>query len=376
MRYKELINEVPAIAGRTYDSKPYVNPNGQLGNELRNYVKPNKADNQTTVYAFPDLKKEPTGQFPSVEALDRAVARINKFVGGNLQIMNNQQRNEDPSKFLGFAVSYWVNKDGKRIPIGKYLYNTKNAKKGHGNQVSNYLSPKHFDAHDLGPELGYMPSHRNAGFDTSRYPTAQANTNIKTTNDISNLEPTYILNINESYKPKQVLAAVNNKFNQTAPALVKLTSDVIKGGQKAFSIDYTGIKLEELNKDFTELLHPLALISNSVEGNIPKFNYKNSEILYTSSSGSLYDSILRDNATGQKLYISSKYGSGTAPAMGQDFLKLLNQYRPTENEKPIYDIFSYDYFYWVTITLSLHLSHNTVRALQFYITVHTIFILG
>lgn len=353
MRSSEFIKEMPAIAARTASSKPYQHPagaDGPLGSKLSNYVRPQQGqrparlDRQTDVYAFPDPKKVPRGQFQSVEQLDTVVDRINKYVGGNLKIMNSQQRAQDPDKYLGFAVSYWVNDQGQRHAIGKYVYNTKNVKKGHGNTVGNYLSPKHFDAHDLGPELGYLPTHQNSAFDTTQYPgPASTKTTKATTGAVGGLEPKDIVgeaNIDKPLSVVEIRQLVKARFGKTAPALVALTDSVIAGSpDKTFSVDLSNLKSNEVNKDFAELLHPLAFLSDpvGVSGYIPAgFNYSKAKIVYSNPSGSLSDSKL---VSGNKeIFISSKYGGGTPPAMGGDFLKLLQAYDPLPQEQGIYDI--------------------------------------
>lgn len=322
MRIKEILTEMPAIAWRSSVGKPYVNPQGELGTALYNYVKPGKEDNRTTVYAFPDPDDNPQGQYSSVDQLDRVVNRVNKFVGGNLKIMNTQQRNQNPDKFLGFAVSYWVNENGQRYAIGKYVHNTKTVKTGHKNQTVNYLNPARFDAHDLGPELGYMSTQKNTSFDASKYGDADSVSVKKSSRaELRALKPADLLEIGKEYTPQDVLTALSVKLGQTHP-LVNLTQQVLSGA-KSPAVDTTGIKVENINKDFTEILHPLALFSGAYIGASPKFNTKTSKIVYTTPAGSLSDSIIKSK-TGAELFVSSKYEGGTPPAMGKGFKKLLD----------------------------------------------------
>ena len=322
MLINEILIEMPAIAGRSAVGKPYVNPQGALGTTLNNYVKPNREDNKTTVYAFPDPAKNSQGQYTSVDELDGVVDRVNRYVGGNLKIMNVQQRNQNPDKFLGFAVSYWINERGQRFAIGKYVYSTRNVKTGHVNNAGNYLNPNKFDAHDLGPELGYLNTQKNTSFDASRYPdTGNDTQQSKKMPEIRALKPANLLEIGKEYSSEEILTVLKSKFGVDHP-LVKLTQQVVSGA-KTFEINTTGIRVSSINTDFTEILHPLALISGGYTGSTPKFNVQNSKIVYTAPAGSLSDSILK-HKNGSELIISSKYQGGTPPAMGKGFKKLLD----------------------------------------------------
>lgn len=323
MRINEILLEMPAIAAKHAGSKPVVNPNGALGKELYNVIEPGKFT--ADVFAFPDPAKVPAGQYPTKTQMDQAVAQAaQKF--GKIHWVNAAQKNSAPDKFLGFALSKWRNENNQPVTIGKYLYDTKAVQKSHPNTTPNYNNPRKFDANDLAAELGYYSSHGN-----NRTAVAPSSVSGKETQQtITLLEPKDILSIDQEYTVNDIISAVSNKFGADSP-LTALTKSVA-AGNKSNQIDTTGISINHLNKSFTELLHPIALMSGAFNGEAPAVNLAGATIRFTQSSGALSDSIMT-TTNGTELFVSSKFKSGTAPALGKDFAQLLTNLPPAIKKK-------------------------------------------
>ena len=159
MLIKEILTEMPAIAGKHAQSKPVVNPGGQLGDTLYNVIEPGQI--YATIYPYPDPTQIPDGKYTSPKELENTIKTVEqKF--GKINWVNTVQRKSAPQQFMAFALSKWRNENNQIIIIGKFLHNTKSVGKIHGNNAGNYNSPTKFDANDLADELGYHSGHANS----------------------------------------------------------------------------------------------------------------------------------------------------------------------------------------------------------------------
>lgn len=313
MLINEILIEMPAITTRHVGSKPLVKPGGLLGDKIWSVVEPGKY--MSELVAYPDPGQVPSGQFPTETQLNSIINQVQGRVG-KIHWVNEKERAGSPGSFLAFVISKWVNEDKNIFYIGKFLHNSKNVLKAHANAAGNYGNPTKFDANDLASELGYYSSHGN-----NRHAVAPG---ISKDNDnvaqLSRLEPKDLLTVDREYTINEIISELSKKLGKNSN-LVKLTQDVA-GGNQPVSVDITGININMLDKYFTEILHPIALITGAYQGDRPQYNFDNSRIEFTGPSGALSDSIIRLN-DGVEVFVSSKKNSGTAPAIGKDFNELL-----------------------------------------------------
>lgn len=323
MKIKEILKEMPAIVGRHAKTKPVYNPTGALGTHLKAEIE--QGSLVSRVYTYPDHTQVPSGQYNSVQELESEIVKFeNKF--GKITWANTLQRNADKNKFLGFVISYWINEKNQRVIIGKYLHDTKAVSKGHGNQSSNYHHPRRFDANDLSKELGYYSTHANNKSAVAPT-TSSTGTSVST---ITMLQPANVLDVTKAYDIPGIIQAVESKFGATHP-LTKLTQSVASG-TKTSPIDTSGISIPHLQKSFTEILHPIALMTGAYLGSSPNLDFTGATINYGANSGALSDSTI-ELSNGNKVFVSSKFKSGTPPAIGNDFNNLLNNLNPKLKKK-------------------------------------------
>jgi hypothetical protein len=281
-----------------------------MGTHIKSEIEPGEFESK--VFPFPDPQEVPSGRYNSVQELENAISKFEQK-NGKINWANTNQRNQDIDKFLGFAVSYWINEKNERHLIGKYLYNTKKVTKGHANTKANYFHPERFDSNDLSTELGYNSTHAN---NRTTVPTGQEGKRVEV-----NLEPVNIVpDISKSYSVNDIIKIVSTKFGTSSPLTI-LTKEVASG-DKHSSVDISNFKQNILAKSFTELLHPIALISGAYSGDKININLSNSTIQYSASAGALSDSIIK-LPNGSEIFVSSKKDAGTPPAMGKNFLDLL-----------------------------------------------------
>ena len=269
MKIKEILKEMPAIVGRHAKTKPVYNPTGSLGTHLKTEIEPGSLVSR--VYTYPDHTQVPSGQYNSVQELESEIVKFeNKF--GKIAWANTLQRNVDKNKFLGFVISYWINEKNQRVIVGKYLHHTKAVSGGHSNQTGNYNNPKYFDANDLAPELGYYSTHAN-----NKSAVAPTTSSIGTSvSTITMLQPANVLDVTKPYDIPGIIQAVESKFGATHP-LTKLTQSVASG-TKTSPIDTSGISIPHLQKSFTEILHPIALMTGAYLGSSPNLDFTGAEI--------------------------------------------------------------------------------------------------
>lgn len=308
MLVREILTEMPAIASRTVHNT-VANPNGALGTTLTPVIPPGQFT--AAVYPFPAPNPQNKGRYPTATQLALAI-RDAEAQNGKITWANTRDRAAAPDKFLAFALTKWRNERNKQFIIGKYLHDTTLVQNAHGNAATNYGHPKRFDANDLGPELGYKNTHGN-----SQQSATQLGDQAP---ELVNLKPGDLLTLTQAYTPAAVVADLTAKLGARSPlvALAKQTA----AGQKQLSIDTTGINVNSLNKNFTEILHPMALISSAYVGSAPPYDFTGATFTYTNSSGAVSDAIV-DLKNGQTVWVSSKLGTGTPTAIGTEFNKLI-----------------------------------------------------
>jgi len=323
VKIKEILKEMPSIVNRHAGTKPVYNPTGSLGTHLRVEIEPGSLVSR--VYTYPDHIQVPSGQYNSVQELESEIVKFENK-SGKITWANTLQRDADKNKFLGFVISYWINEKNQRVIIGKYLHDTKVVSNGHANQSSNYHHPRRFDANDLSKELGYYSTHANNKSAVAPT-TSSTGTSVST---ITMLQPANVLDVTKPYDIPGIIQAVESKFGATHP-LVKLTRSVASG-TKTSPIDTSGISIPHLQKSFTEILHPIALMTGAYFGSSPNVNFTGASINYGANSGALSDSTI-ELSNGNKIFVSSKFKSGTPPAIGNDFNNLLNNLNPKLKKK-------------------------------------------